>query len=321
MIRRALNDPSLENALSVMTPDGATYFTVAPPGSPAALRGIILHGTRAIVQLRVNHDLGPIETLLLGKACLCAGLMAAVLKDTGAVSMRIDGDGPADGLSAEGRRSESGTISVRGRLFLNPIPFTVPPETLESASLFGRGSLTITRFANDAGRPFSGTVSLGTGGIAKNLVRYFLESEQTKTALDAGIQFDREGRPRGAGALFLQALPGADPEFIAAVEDAMSGLPPLGLWFAEGGTRTEFVRSLYGKFGALVVGESGFRFDCPCSKERFGSYLAALDSKSLHGLAETGPWPVETVCHQCNSVYRFEREEIVAMLPESEGRS
>lgn len=327
MILRPLNDPALETSLSTLSPDGVTRFTLAPPGAPEAIRGVLINGSRAVCQMRANHGLGPVETLVLGRALLCAGLMACGLKDQGSIAMRIDGDGPAEGLMAEGRISmgSAGTsdtstmagaaaVSVRGHLFQNPIPFPEMPEKLGTTALFGRGALTVTRFAGAAGMPFSGSVALKGSGIASNLATYYHESEQTRTALDAGLQFDKEGRPRGAGALFLQALPGADPDFVGRVEDSMSGLPPLGLWFSQGGSRTDFIGSLFDRFGARLTDELRFAFSCPCSRERFGSYLAALDRASLSELAEHGPWPVETLCHQCASRYHFDRAEMEAML-------
>lgn len=331
MILRPLNDPALENSLATLSPDGVTRFVLAPRGAPEAIRGVLINGSRAVCRMRANHALAPVETLVLGRALLCAGLMACGLKDEGSIALRIDGDGPAEGLTAEGRITgpaagapgaaptaepvaTTGVVMVRGHLFKNPIPFPELPERLGSADLFGRGALTVTRFAGAAGTPFSGSVTLKGSGIASNLASYYHESEQTRTALDSGIQFDREGRPRGAGALLLQALPGADPDFVGAVEDAMSGLPPLGLWFSQGGTRADFVGSMFGRFGARMTDELGFSFSCPCSRERFGSYLAALDRASLADLAERGPWPVETVCHQCASRYHFERAEVEAML-------
>lgn len=315
MKAKPLGDPALESALAALSPDGISFFTLAHrPGAPESLRGILIHGSRAVAQMKANHGLGPVEALVLGRACLCAGLMASMLKDEGAVSLRIDGDGPAEGLSAEGRRGDDGRVMVRGRLFQNPIPFTGAPGSLATEALFGRGALTVTRFLNDAGKPFSGSVLLKGTGIASNLASYYMESEQTRTAIDAGIRFDREGRPVGAGALLLQALPGADPEFVAEVESSMPGLPPPGLWFSQGGARGDFVRGLFGRFGAAIVGEAGFSFACPCSRERFAGYLGSLDEASLRDLAEKGPWPVETLCHQCSSTYQFGQAEILAML-------
>lgn len=315
MVRKAINDPSLESHLAVLAPDGVTWFSLGPEGSPIQMRGVLIHGSRMVCQMRANHALSSVETLLLGKGCLCAGLAASLLKDAGSIMLRIDASGPAEGLSAEGMRSERGEISVRGRLF--KVPLSEQALTLDSAAkLFGPGALTVTR-TEGRSKPFTGSVPLRTGNINKDLTRYFLESEQTRTAIDSGIHFTPDGKPDGAGALLLQALPGAEEKFLAGVESSLAGLPPLGLWFAQGGTRDHLIRSIFGAFGAARTAESDFVFGCPCSRQRFLSHLVSLDSSTIADILENGPWPLETVCHYCSSVYSFSRDEFVRAARQS----
>jgi molecular chaperone Hsp33 len=307
MILAPSGDPELESRIAGLPPDGATVFTL---GS-GSLRGAILHGTRLVGRARANHGLGPLETLMLGRACLLAGLLSTTIKGSDRMALRVDGDGPAAGLSVDARADGA----VRGYLFRNPIPLDDPPEGVELfPALFGRGALTMTRWIEGMNRPFSGTVALGGTGLARDLAKYYLESEQTRTAFDAGVEFDRSGRAVGAGALFLQALPGADDRTLARVEDAMAGLPPLGLWFAEGGTRDGFLSALLGAFDPERLGEKQLRFDCDCSREGFASFLLAGEREILADLAAKGPWPVEISCHNCGSVYRFGKDELAAML-------
>ena len=179
--------------------------------------------------------------------------------------------------------------------------------------LFGPGALTVTRIDGDS-EPSVGSVPLRAGNINKDLTHYFLESEQTRTAIDSGIFFTKEGIPHGAGALLLQALPGADEAFLAAVEARLSSLPPLGFWFAGGGTRDNLISSIFGDLGAARMAESGFGFDCPCSRGRFLGHIASLDKALLRDILENGPWPLETICHYCSSTYRFDRGELVLFL-------
>ncbi len=312
MIRKALNDPSLERQLSTLSPDGVTWFALGPGSGPIQMRGLLIHGSRALCQMRANHALGPVETMTLGKGILCAGLMAALLKDPGSIMLRIDGAGPAEGMSAEGMRSASGRISARGRLFRNPLP----PEALSLESpvdLFGSGALTVTRMEGRS-KPFVGSVPLRTGNINKDLTHYYFESEQTRTAIDSGVYFTKEGSPRGAGALLLQALPGAEEEFLASAESCLGSLPPLGLWFAEGGTRDQLIATIFGEAGARRTAEADFAFGCPCSRGRFIDHVAALDKATVADILEKGPWPLETQCHYCSSTYVFEKSDLEAAL-------
>ena len=317
MIRKALNDPALERHLSTLAPDGVTWFSLGPAGGAIQMRGVLIHGSRAVCQARANHGLGPLETLLLGKGLLCAGLMAALLKDPGSLMLRIDGAGPAEGMSAEGMRLPSGAVGARGRLFKLPLP----AEALAAEStvdLFGPGALTVTRIEGGA-KPFVGSVPLRSGNLNKDLTHYFYESEQTRTAIDSGVYFSKEGVPYGAGALLLQSLPGADDSFVASVESALASLPPLGLWFSEGGTRDGLVAAIFGGLGAARTAEAGFAFDCPCSGQRFLDHIARLDKALVADIIEHGPWPLETHCHYCSSTYAFSKPEFEAALAPRRG--
>jgi molecular chaperone Hsp33 len=319
MIRAPLEEDT-ERFLSALPPDGATIFTLGG----GRVRGALLSGTRMLNSMRANHRLGSLETMLLGKAYLCAGLLSTTLKEGDRMAIRVDGSGPAEGFAVEA----SAGGKVRGRLFVSPIdPGEVPPA--DEAGLFGSGALTVTRFSEGKPHPFVGTVELKGENIAANLASYYLESEQTRTAFNVGIEFAREGpdsgvgapsaKVLGAGALYLQALPGADEDFLARVEEALPSLPRLGPRFAEGSGRELYIEKELHFLFPEILGEAAVAFDCPCARERFGSFLRFSSVELLEDLVEKGPWPVETLCHNCGSAYLFEKRELEAMLSERRG--
>jgi molecular chaperone Hsp33 len=305
MIHAPLGE-GLEKRLSALPSDGITIFTLGG----GRVRGALLHGTRMVNEMRANHELGPLETMVLGKAYLCAGLLGATIKGGDKLVLRVDAGGPAEGFTVEA----SADGSVRGRLFATPIELAAEAPSLDEQSLFGSGALSVTRYSEGRLHPFVGTVGLKTGRIATDLAAYYLESEQTRTAFDVGIEFDREGRAIGAGALFFQALPGADEEFLGRVEDALPRLPRLGLYFSEGGEREAFLERNLRELYPEILGEKSVAFACPCSRERFASFLSSASEELLVDLVEKGPWPVEAICHNCGSAYHFEREELRAWI-------
>ena len=305
MIKAAL-DEIIEAKLGSIIADGISVFTLGG----GRVRGALLHGSRLVNQMRANHRLGPLETMVLGQACLGAALLGSTLKEGDRIVLRVEGDGPAEGFSVEA--SSSG--SVRGRLFQAPIGFELAPEAFDDSALFGSGSLSVTRYSASSPRNFVGSVALKSGRLAQDLAAYYLESEQTRTAFKLGVEFDREGRAIGAGALYFQALPGADEDFLARVEESLDGLPALGAYFAEGGTREMFLEKELHDLFPESMGEKDVVFDCSCSRERFASFFDSAEGGLLVDLAENGPWPVETVCHNCGSAYYFTQEELAAML-------
>jgi molecular chaperone Hsp33 len=312
MLRKPLNNPSLENHLATLSPDGITWFSMGRTPDHPEMRGVVVHGSRAVCQMKANHGLGHVEAQVLGKGLLCSALVASLLKDPGCIMLRLDGSGPAEGMSAESMLLPSGDIHARGRLFRDPFPPEV--HTLGSTvDLFGPGALTVTRMEGGM-KPVTGSIALKTGHLNKDLTWYFYESEQTRTAIDSGIYLAKDGAIHGAGALLLQALPGADDAFLAEAETRLSGLPPLGLWFAQGGTRDRLIDEIFSGLGAWRSRESGFSFDCPCSAERFIGHIAALGDETVRDIFEHGPWPLETHCHYCASTYRFQPSDLEEAL-------
>jgi molecular chaperone Hsp33 len=298
-------DEVTEGLLAAIPPDGVTLFTLGG----GRVRGALLGGTRMVNAMRTNHRLGPLETMVLGRAYLCAGLLGTTIKGGDLLGIRVDGDGPAKGFSVE----VSAEGSVRGWLFASPIAIEGSENDFDTHAPFGSGRMTVTHFSG-ASQPYIGTVALKTGRLSEDLAAYYLESEQTRTAFDLGIQFDRQGRAVGAGSLYFQALPGADEAFLARVDDALSRLPPLGLYFSAGGTREAFLDEKFHELFPEVLGEKSAAFACPCSRERFASFLGAANTDLIADLAENGPWPVETLCHKCGSAYHFSKDELEAML-------
>lgn len=310
MIRKALNNPVLERHLASLAPDGVTWFAMGRTNQVFQMRGIFIHGSRAICQMQANHQLDPVETKILGHAFLGSALSAALQKEPGAVMLRIDSTGSAEGMSAEGMKLESGAIHARCRIFHDHLPDAA--YALDSTDkIFLPGSMMLTRIEKN-GTPVSGSVTLKTGNIARDLSYYYLESEQIRTAIDIGLYFTPEGLPFGAGALLLQALPGADDRFIERIETLLGGLPPLGLWFSQGGTRDNLLMSIFGEAGYVRTGESTFAFECPCSWEKFLDHIVSLDKTTLDDIIENGPWPLETTCHYCSSRYEYSKEALEA---------
>jgi molecular chaperone Hsp33 len=306
MITVPISDPVLEERFRTMHPDGMTIFLLGK----GELRGAFFHGTRFVSRMRAQHNLGLLETMVLGQAALSGALLIPTMKGHDRAIFRYDTNGPAAGFSIEAN-SEG---YVRGFLLQDPIPVDKPPENWDLAPYFGEGIVSVIRFPEGAREPVTGSVPIKHRNIARDLAEYFHASEQTQTAFNTGIQFDKEGRVAGAGGLFLQTMPGADPELVLAAEHAFAAAPSLGQWFAEGGDREDVIFGLFRGMDPIVALERDIRFDCPCSRELYAARIAGLDRAELADMAENGSDTTEVVCHNCGSVYHYSRDEIRAML-------
>lgn len=308
MIAQPMQDPTLRKHLNEIAQDGMDIFLL----EDGQVRGAVVHATSMVNQMRLNHGLGIIETLILGHAYISAALLTAQIKGKDKIRLLINCDGPAKGLSVESRA----TGQVRGYLYQVPIPLKEPPESFDLAPFLGGGTLSVTKELELAKHPFTGEISLEEGSIARDLARYFLYSEQTATAFNLSVKFDTEGRVIGAGGIYLQALPGADEGILSTLEETLRGLPSLGESYAHGSTGVSLVKEHFGRFEPDLIGTRDAQFYCGCSKERFGRFIGKISMKELESIREEGPFPLKTTCHNCGSTYSFSREEIEALYQE-----
>jgi molecular chaperone Hsp33 len=271
-----------------------------------AIRGAIMNGTRMVNEMRTNHELGILETLVLGRAYLGAGLMAGDLKSNDRISIKFDCSGPIKGLVAEANAFGE----VRGFLKQVPIPLDKPMENFNLSPFFGAGFLSVTKYLEDAKQPFTGQVMLKYGNIAKDLANYYLTSEQVPTAFNLSIKFDTEGQVTGAGGLFLQALPQANDDLTASLEKRVTNLPSLGEEFAADSDPVDLIDGAFRGYRPRFLANYRIEFMCHCNRERVRSLLTLLPIDELKDIRDNGPFPLEMNCHYCNTHYHFSRQDI-----------
>ena len=167
------------------------------------IRGALFNGSRFVNDMRAQHNLGILETMILGQACLCGALMIPTMKGREHLLFRYDTNGPAAGFSVEA--DSAGT--VRGFLLQNPVPVEKPLENWDLSPFFGPGTVSVTRMQEGNKVPQTGTTEIMFRNIAQDLTWYFQQSEQIQTAFNTSILMDRAGRVTGAGGLFLQVMP------------------------------------------------------------------------------------------------------------------
>ena len=340
MIKAEIADKELLEHLSSIEKDGMSIFVMAD----GRIRGALFNGSRFVNDMRAQHKLGILETMILGQACLCGALMIPTMKGREHLLFRYDTNGPAAGFSVEA--DSAGT--VRGFLLQNPVPVEKPLENWDLSPFFGPGTVSVTRMQEGNKVPQIGTTEIVFRNIAQDLTWYFQQSEQIQTAFNTSILMDRAGRVTGAGGLFLQVMPdvggklseklkeraakkksgapdvnnapdatadtsqtaASDDELLDRVEAAFRAAPPLGQWFSEKGDRDDIIYGLFREFSPSVVLDRDIIFDCPCSKEVFKRHVQNLNAAELSDIKKNGPDPLEIVCHNCGSVYRIPVSEL-----------
>lgn len=302
MIKKKIYGDTLKEQLLASARD-RSYRFVLRGGS---VRAVMVNGTRMINEMRANHELGILETLVLGRGYLGAILMAGNLKGQDRVRIQIDCSGPIQGLSVEANaRGE-----VRGYLKNDAIPVEQPLESFDLSRFFGAGLLSVTRHLEDVKQPFTGKVALQYGNLAKDLAYYYLTSEQIPAAFNLSIQYDPQGEVIGAGGLLLQILPEVRESVVYDLESLVHNLPSLGMEFSRGRDAQEIIQSVFADHRPRILDDRRIEFFCRCNKDRVHNILMMLPLDELQDLAENGPFPVELRCHHCSSRYLFDQEEV-----------
>lgn len=274
------------------------------------IKGAVVHTTRMVNEMRTNHDLGPLETLVLGQAYTAATLMCSGLKGKDRVSMNIQCSGPIKGLDVEANVFGE----VRGYLKANPIQVENPEQIKYLSNLFGAGFLSVTKYLDDTKTPYSGQITLEHGSIAEDLAVYFLQSEQIPTGFKLSVFFNDKEEVTGAGGIFLQALPGVDPQKVAEAEKLIQNIDSLGENFAKGESPEGIINEEFSSLNPRFLESSRVEFFCRCAKERMEGYLKGLAKEDRMDVRDNGPFPLEIRCHHCNSLYRFTKAELGALL-------
>lgn len=315
MIKAQINDKELVEHIESLPKDEMAVFVMAD----GRVRGALFHGTRFVNQMRAQHNLGILETMILGQASLCGALLIPTMKGKEHMGWRYEVDGPAAGFSVEADSSGY----VRGYLFNEHIPVEKPLENWNLAPFLGNGTMTMTTAREGDKVPSSSSVEILYKNITKDLAWYFLQSEQIQTAFNTSVYMDTKGRVAGAGGMFLQVLPetggtkkngsssasGADMKedahLIEKVENAFSAAPSLGKWFSEKGEIDDIVYGLFREFNPAVAVRRSVIYDCPCSEESFAKYIRSLPKAELDDIKNNDPDPLEICCRNCGSIYHI----------------
>ena len=305
MKTQELTDQTLIDHLDAVAADGMDVFLL----KGGTVRGSLLQGTRLVNQMRRNHELGILETILLGQSYLAAGLLTSQMKSRDRLAISLETTGPAGGLTVESNVHGE----VRGYLKNAPIAVDAPVDSFDLAPFIESGTLTVTRFPQGARQPYSGQVELWYRSIAKDLAHYFVVSEQTPTAFKLSIKFDGDGRVVGAGGLFLQRMPDSSDEDVLELEEAVSKVPSIGEELADGETPAHLIHRFFEDFDAEIVGSRSVEFSCSCSKGRFARFIEGMSSAEIRGIIDSGPFPMETTCWNCNTTYSFTLKEVESL--------
>jgi molecular chaperone Hsp33 len=275
-------------------------------------RVIAAQTTTAVETAREILDLAPVAAEALGRAMTGALLLARILdKDVRKqyVTLRFDGNGPLGTVIADGTFAGA----VRGYV-ANPVP---QDPTLDVESAIGNGSLTVVRGTPPLGKPYTSQILLAGNGIATDITRYLMRSEQIASAVLLGVLNRRDG-VAAAGGMIIQAFPHAPEEAISAIEKRVREAPSLSK-LLETMNIEEAVATVLEGTGYKQV-DSGHAvpvsYTCQCTRDRALAPLALLGEDELHEMIGEGG--TEVVCQFCGRKYQFSGDDLLTLTAKHE---
>ncbi|NWN97588.1 MAG: Hsp33 family molecular chaperone HslO, partial [Bacillus sp. (in: Bacteria)] len=167
---------------------------------------------------------------------------------------------------------------------------------------------------------FSGQVPIVSGEIGEDFTYYFATSEQVPSAVGVGVLVNPDHSILASGGFILQMMPGATDQTISKIENHLKTIKPISTLIKEGLTPEEILAELLGKENVEILETVPVKFQCTCSKERFGNALISLGKQELQEMIDEDG-QAEVQCHFCNEKYLFTRNELEKLKQRTEEKS
>jgi len=284
-------------------------------GGGVAVRALI--GSNIVADAMSRRPMAPtaanaLGRLLMGTVLIAVGAKPAEAGDdeSESVQVQLRGDGPLGSAVAisDARGRVRGTVSEPG------VNAAHPDGSPDVARAIGLGTLTVVRHRPGWREPYSGTVPLVSGEIARDLTLYLSESEQIPSAMGLGVAMANDESAVVAAGFLVQVLPDAPREEVDRVEANVRAMPRLSNLVLTGTDAHDIADRLLDGVGSRARHASQPVFHCPCTRER------ALRTLQLLGPAELDAMLTERVkqevrCHFCARAYEFGPEEIGLLVP------
>lgn len=273
------------------------------------IRAVAILTTALADEARRRHEMAPTAAAALGKALTGTLLLAATLRKSGRLNVRVAGKGPIGGIFVDA--GTDGT--VRG--YVGNSQLDMPPRengNLDVGAAVGRdGFLAVTY---DLGRrTYTGTVEMVSGELAEDFTSYLANSEQIPSAVSLGI-FVEHGEVKSAGGFLVQLMPGAGDEIAERLEQSVKNMPSFTALQREGIPLTEILKRVLEGFNVEILQEDQtVRFACHCDDQRVLDAIRLLGEDEIRDMIETDG-KAEVRCHFCNTLYDISREKLEQLV-------
>ena len=273
------------------------------------MRVVATDATITVDDARIRHKLFPVPSIALGRLLVGSLLMASTLKDQAVVSLTVKGDGPLSMITADA----SCDGYVRG--YCSAPQLDVSIQNGEIKEIIGKGHLSVRKYIEQDGKPYTGIIELHTGEIGEDLAYYYYHSEQIPTAISIGVYIGKDGRVAGAGGILVQALPPQEESFLEKLETIFARSPAITSLTKNQVDAEGIVQAYLPGFDLERMESLSPMFRCSCGKTRTKRAIVALGKDDIKSLIAEGE-KVDIVCDYCGQHYYYEIEDLEQILTE-----
>lgn len=270
------------------------------------VRAYAIRSTQLVEEARKRQDTWATASAALGRTLTITAMMGAMLKGDDTITVKIAGNGPVSPIVCDGNAQGE----VRGYVNQPHVDFPSNEQgKLDVKRAVGtEGTLSVVK---DLGLKdyFTGQVPIVSGEISEDFTYYFASSEQTPSAVGAGVLVNPDHSILAAGGFVIQLMPGATDELIEKLEKALSELPPISSLIEEGLTPEEIIERLFPGEAIKFHGTEPVVFKCKCSKERMKQAITGLGKAEVESMLKEDKG-AEAVCHFCNNKYVITESEL-----------
>ncbi|MEO5857690.1 MAG: Hsp33 family molecular chaperone HslO [Pyrinomonadaceae bacterium] len=271
--------------------------------------------TETVSEAVRRHQTSPTVSAALGRTMTGALMMASTLKEIDRLTVKIEGDGPVGGITAE----SNGNGGVRG-FVKNPVAELPPKENgkFDVSGIVGQGMFYVIREAGfDIGfrpEPYVGSVPIVSGEIAEDLAFYLAKSEQIPSAVMLGVLLNNsEPFVAASGGVMIQMMPGANEHLITMIEDTIAHAPHLTAIIDSTTKPEDLIKLALGEIDFEILGEKNVAFECTCSFDKAVAMVEALGRDEVAAmLAEQGEAVMN--CGFCNETYALSEQDLRKLL-------
>ncbi len=260
------------------------------------------------------HKTYPIASAALGRLLTAASMMGTMLKSKGeTITLQLTGNGPIGRVMAVADCDGN----VKGYVD-NPL-VDMPNNDMGKLNVGGAvgkdGYLTVIR---DFGlkEPYVGKVHLVSGEIGDDLTSYFAISEQTPSSVGVGVLVDVDLSVKCSGGFIVQVMPEAMDSDIDILEKNLANIKSVTTLMNEGKTPEDMLAMLLEGFEYDITEKTEVEYKCDCTRERVERAIVSLGKKEITKIIEEDG-KAELTCHFCDSVYNFDKNDLVELLNEA----